>query len=158
MQLRFLCVSGQVFYAKRFVLMSTHTRWLHFQPFSSDVFFVAFILRALASWSDPLLLPKRGILIDEKEYNGKRMITNESNRVLATELNLEHVVYISNHCGWDGGMWEVCQGKWRSVIGQMLACDGSIIFSSFPKNQNLNLNDYVEVPRSLVLYDVGGLR
>ena len=23
---------------------------------------------------------------------------------------------------------------------------------------NLNLNDYVEVPRSLVLYDVGGLR
>ena len=23
---------------------------------------------------------------------------------------------------------------------------------------NLNLNDYAEVPRSLVLYDVGGLR
>ena len=23
---------------------------------------------------------------------------------------------------------------------------------------NLNLNDFVEVPRSLVLYDVGGLR
>ena len=25
-------------------------------------------------------------------------------------------------------------------------------------NLNLNLNGYVEVPRSLVLYDVGGLR
>ena len=25
-------------------------------------------------------------------------------------------------------------------------------------NLNLNLKDYVEVPRSLVLYDVGGLR
>ena len=31
--------------------------------------------------------------------------------------------------------------------------------SSFhAKNLNLNLNDYVEVHRSLVLYDVGGLR
>ena len=52
----------------------------------SVVFFVVFILQALASWSDLLLLPTRGILIDDEEYKGKRMMTNEPNRALATEF------------------------------------------------------------------------
>ena len=53
----------------------THTLWLHFEQFSSS--HVAFSFRVLANYSDLLLLPKRGILIDDKEYKGKRMMTNK---------------------------------------------------------------------------------
>ena len=68
----------------------------------SAIFFVAFSFQVLASWSGLLLLPKRGILIDDKEYKGNRMITN--NQIARWLLS------ITAHCLRsativDGGLW-----------------------------------------------------
>ena len=97
----------------------------------------------LASWSDRLLLPKRGILIDDKEYNGKRMMTNnylKNNSALAYEFQstlftLATIV--------DGGLWD------QKASGDC-ANQSAVIFNSFSKKKLKNKVSFV--PNETLLF------